>query len=356
MDVISLNYQGQGIRQDPEFEGTNRIRTTPQYDAFREKYPDKVVLSSETAHAVSSRGIFLFPVSQKISAPVRDGKGGDSKIRQVSAYELYSADYGSSADKVFASIDQHPFAAGEFVWTGWDYLGEPTPYYESRSSYSGVIDLAGFKKERFYLYQSQWLPEKPIVHILPHWNWPDRVGEITPIHIFTSGDEAELFINSKSYGKKKKGQYEYRLRWDDVKYETGEVKVVAYKNGERWAEDIVKTTDEPDGLVASTDRNEIKADGKDLSFITVKVIDKNGLTVPTATDYIRFEIEGPGEIVATDNGDPTDFVPFPSHERKAFSGLALVIVRSKAGDSGTITVTAKSPELKEAQVVVKSHN
>jgi beta-galactosidase len=162
-----------------------------------------------------------------------------------------------------------------------------------------------------------------------------------------------LFLNGKSLGRKKKGQYEYRLRWDDVKYQPGELKVVAYKNGKKWAEDVVKTTDEPALLTASVDRSEIRADGKDLAFITVRVTDESGLTVPRANDPIKFEIEGPGEIVATDNGDPTNFVPFPSHEREAFSGLALVIVRSKPGGAGSMTVTAKSPGLKEARVVVK---
>jgi beta-galactosidase len=352
-DVISLNYQGQGIRQDPEFEGTDRIRTSPMYTPFHDKFPGKVTLSSETAHAMSSRGIYLFPVVQKISDIVRDGRGGDSKICHVSAYELHSTDYGSSADKVFRSIEQNPFVAGEFVWTGWDYLGEPTPYYSSRSSYGGIIDLAGFKKNRFYLYQAHWRPELPMAHILPHWNWPERVGEVTPVHVFTSGDEAELFLNGKSLGRKKKGQYEYRLRWDDVKYQPGELKIVAYKNGKKWAEDVVKTTGKPALLAVSADRSEIRADGKDLAFITVRVTDKNGLTVPTANNPIKFEIEGNGEIVATDNGDPTNFVPFPSHEREAFNGLALVIVRLKPNTSGSITVTAKSPGLTEARVVVK---
>jgi beta-galactosidase len=204
MDVISLNYQGEGIRQDPEFEGTNRIRTSPQYDEFHKKFPNKVILSSETASAFSSRGIYLFPVTEKISDIVRDGRGGDTRIHQVSSYELYAVDFGSSVDKVFGTIDQHPFVAGEFVWNGFDYLGEPTPYYEARSSYSGIIDLAGFKKDRFYLYQSHWRADLPMAHILPHWNWPDRIGQVTPVHVFTSGDEAELFLNGKSLGKKKK--------------------------------------------------------------------------------------------------------------------------------------------------------
>ena len=353
-DVISLNYQGEGIRNTPEFEGTDRIRTSPQYPAFHVKFPDKVILSSETASVLSSRGVYLFPVTKELSAPVRDGRGGDSKIRQVSAYELHTADFGSSPDKVFGFIERNSFVAGEFVWTGWDYLGEPTPYYDSRSSYSGIIDLAGFKKDRFYIYQAHWRPELPMAHILPHWNWPERVGEITPVHVFTSGDEAELFLNGNSLGRKKKSQYEYRLRWDDVKYEPGELKVVSYKNGEKWAEDEVTTTDAATRLEASADRSEILADGKDLAFITVRVTDSKGLTIPTARNLIKFEIEGSGEIIATDNGDPTNFVPFPSHEREAFNGLALVIVRSKPGESGSITITVKSPGLEETQSVIKS--
>jgi beta-galactosidase len=354
LDVISLNYQGEGIRQSPEFEGTDRIRTAPQYPGFHTAYPDKVILSSETASAISSRGIYLFPVSPEISAPLREGRGGDAGIRQVSAYELHAVDFGSTVDKVFASLARHPFVAGEFVWNGWDYLGEPTPYYESRSSYSGIIDLAGFKKERFYLYQAHWRPELPLAHILPHWNWPERTGQITPVHLFTSGDEAELFLNGKSLGRKHKGPYEYRLRWDEVKYEPGELRVVAYKNGRRWAEERVRTTGEPARLVASADQTKILADGKDLTFITVRVTDAKGLTAPRAGNPITFTLTGPGEIVATDNGDPTDLVPFPSPERKAFNGVALVIVRSKMQQPGVIEVTAKSPGLRTARVVIKS--
>ncbi|MCX6334129.1 MAG: DUF4982 domain-containing protein [Bacteroidia bacterium] len=354
MDVISLNYQGEGIRNSAEFEGTNRIRTSPQYPVFHVKFPGKVILSSETASAFSSRGIYLFPVSKEISEPVRDGRGGDSKIRQVSSYELHAVDFGSSADKVFGSLERNPFVAGEFVWTGWDYLGEPTPYSQSRSSYTGIIDLAGFKKDRFYIYQAKWRPELPMAHILPHWNWPERIGETTPVHVFTSGDEAELFLNGESLGRGEKGQYEYRLRWDDVKYEPGQLKVVAYKNGRKWAEDLVETTGEPVRLEAQADRRTIKSDGKDIAFITIQIVDRKKRLVPRSDNLIEFSIEGPGEIVATDNGDPTDMVAFPSHNRKAFNGLALVIVRSDAGETGKIMVKAKSPGLEDATVEVTS--
>ena len=345
LDVVSLNYQGEGIRDTPEFAGTDRIRTPPQYPAFHAKLPNKLILSSETASVLSSRGVYLFPVSKEISGPVRDGRGGDSGIRHVSAYELHAVDFGSTADRVFASLDRHPFVAGEFVWTGFDYLGEPTPYYSSRSSYSGIIDLAGFRKDRFYLYQSRWRPELPLVHILPHWTWPERVGEITPVHVFTSGDEAELFINDKSQGRRKKAPYEYRLRWDDVIYEPGEVRVVAYKQGKEWSTSVVKTAGAPAGLEMTPDRANIWTDGGDLSLVTVRIVDQNGLTAPRANNRVKFTIEGPGEIVATDNGDPTSFESFRSPGRAAFNGLCLVVVRGKPDGAGAITLSAESPAL-----------
>ncbi len=354
VDVIGLNYRGEGIRDTPEFAGTDRIHTHPQYDAYHTKFPDKLILSTETASAFSSRGIYLFPVSREISSPVRDGRGGDSKIHQVSAYELYAVDFGSSADKVFASLERHPFVAGEFVWCGWDYLGEPTPYDSSRSSYAGIIDLAGFKKDRFYLYQAHWRPDFPMAHILPHWTWPERVGQVTPVHVFTSGDEGELFLNGKSLGRKKIGPYEYRLRWDDVVYQPGTLKVITYKNGKPWATDAMKTAGNPVGLKLEPDRSTIGADGKDLSFVTVTVTDKNGLTVPRADDRIHFDLKGPGEIVATDNGDPTSFESFQSPDRKAFNGLCLVIVRGKPGQPGKIELVAKADGLKVGTVSIKT--
>jgi beta-galactosidase len=268
---------------------------------------------------------------------------------------LYCVDFGSSPDRVFRSLDQHPFVAGEFVWTGFDYIGEPTPYYNARSSYNGIIDLAGFKKDRFYLYQARWRPELPMVHILPHWNWPERIGEITPVHVFTSGDEVELFLNGESLGKKKKGEYEYRLRWDSVKYQPGELKAVAYKDGEPWAEKVLSTAGDAEKLLLFADRNSIKADGYDLSFITVQISDSDRQLVPRSSNEIKFSIEGPGEIVATDNGDQTDMVAFPSHSRKAFSGLALVIVRSLPNEQGDILLSASTDDLESAEIKITTN-
>jgi beta-galactosidase len=361
-DVISLNYQGEGIRDAPAYSGLRGIRTSPLYPAFHEAFPDKVIVSSENAAALSSRGTYLFPVTDGISAPVKDGLGGDPKNRYVSAYELYTADFGSSVDKVFASLDKHPYVAGGFVWSGWDYLGEPTPYYSSRSSYFGIIDLAGFKKDRFFLYQSRWRPDFPMAHILPHWTWPERVGQITPVHVFTSGDEAELFLNGRSLGRKKKifdtpsqetnGQPAYRIRWDNVIYEPGELKVVAYKHGKEWATDIVRTAGNASKMNLKPNRATISADGRDLSFVTLTVQDSNGIKVPRANNLIRFSVSGSGEIVATDNGGPTDFNIFSSHDRKAFNGLAIVIVKAKRGQTGPVVITAESDSLNAATCTV----
>jgi beta-galactosidase len=354
LDLICLNYQGEGIRDAPAYAHLKGIRTSPLYPTFHSKFPNKMIVSSETASALSSRGTYIFPVYNGISAPVSDSTGGDPTNKFVSAYELYTAAFGASPDKVFSSQDKHPYVAGEFVWSGWDYLGEPTPYYQSRSSYSGIIDLAGFKKDRFYLYQARWRPDLPMAHMLPHWTWPGRTGQITPVHVFTSGDEAELFLNNRSLGRKKKGQYEYRLRWDSVIFEPGTLRVVAYKNGKPWATDTVQTAGVAAKLQLQADRSLIRANGTDLSFITLKITDAHGVLAPEASDLISFSMSGPGEIVATDNGDAANLDPFPSAARNAFKGLALVIVRAKKGTPGAITITASAKGLTSAKTIIKT--
>lgn len=356
-DIISLNYQGEGIRDAPAYAHLRGIKTSPLYPAFQQKFPGKLIVSSETASALSTRGTYLFPVTNDISAPVSDSTGGDSKRQFVSAYDLYTAAFGASPDKVFTSQDKHPYVAGEFVWSGWDYLGEPTPYYTARSSYCGIIDLAGFKKDRFYLYQSRWRPDLPMAHILPHWTWPDRIGKITPVHVYSSGDEAELFLNNKSLGRKKKSPYEYRFRWDDVVYEPGELRVVTYKKGRQWATDMVKTTGKAARLELKADKNTINANGEDLCFVTIRVTDNKGITAPEAANRIKFTVAGPGEIVATDNGDPSDLSSFKSTERDAFNGFAIVIIRSKSKKAGTIKITAESVGLaRETLTIINNMN
>ncbi|HWD17826.1 MAG TPA: beta-galactosidase GalB [Verrucomicrobiae bacterium] len=342
LDAIGLNYQGAGIRGSPG-----------QYAAFHEHFPHKFIFGSETASALSSRGVYVFPVAPGVSFAAAPAAGEDVAARQVSAYELYAAPFGASADKVFAS--QSPsYVGGEFVWTGWDYLGEPTPFDSSRSSYSGIIDLAGFKKDRYYLYQSHWRPDFPMAHILPHWTWPERVGKITPVHVFTSGDEAELFLNGRSLGRKKKGPSDYRLRWDDIIYEPGALKVVAYKNGARWATDAVATAGDPARLRLTADRATFQADGRDLSFVTLTVNDARGALAPRAASRIFFDLTGPGEIVATDNGDATDLEPFPAHDRLAFNGKCLVIIQGRAGQAGRIHLTARAAGLQDDTITLST--
>ncbi|HJZ68853.1 MAG TPA: glycoside hydrolase family 2 TIM barrel-domain containing protein, partial [Blastocatellia bacterium] len=347
-----------------------------EYGKFREKNPGKSLFASETASCVSSRGEYFFPVV--------DDKAQGRADFQVSSYDLYAPRWAWPPDVEFKGLDEFPFTAGEFVWTGFDYLGEPTPYggdsasmlnftdpaeqaraaaelkssgkirVPSRSSYFGIVDLCGFKKDRFYIYQARWRPDLPMAHILPHWNWPERAGQITPVHVYTSGDEAELFLNGKSLGRKQKGQYQYRLRWDDVKYEPGELRVVAYKNGKRWSEDVVKTAGLAAKVMLKADRARLKADGQDLSFVTVSIADKNGLTVPRSKNRICFEISGPGEIIAVDNGDATSLESFQSKERNAYNGLCLVIVRARAAQSGQIKLRAHSEGLAGAEISIAS--
>jgi beta-galactosidase len=307
----------------------------------------KPFLSSESSSCISSRGEYFFPVK----------RGRDSEVDfQVSSYDVDSPGWGCTPDAEFAALERNPAFAGEFVWTGFDYLGEPTPYGKarSRSSYFGIVDLCGFKKDRFYLYQAHWRCDLPMAHILPHWNWPDRAGKVTPVHVYTSGDEAELLLNGKSLGRKKKGQFEYRLRWDDAVYQAGELKVIAYKNGKKWAEDTVKTTGEPARLLLSADPAQIPGDGEGLSYITVAIADKDALTVPRANNLVKFEIEGPGEIVAVGSGDATSHEPFIAKQRKAYNGLCLVIVRAKRGSHGTIKLRAASDGLAPAEISVSA--
>jgi len=332
--------------------------------------------SSESASTVSSRGEYFFPIVQGDLNNNLPGKG----IFQVTSYDVAYPGWASTPDQQFILLDKFPAVYGEFVWTGFDYIGEPTPYggdltgvppssrrYEqtkkmleengvsevpSRSSYFGILDLAGFKKDRFYLYQSRWRPELPMAHILPHWNWPERKGQVTPVHVYTSGDEAELFLNGKSLGRKKKGEYEYRLKWDDVVYQPGELKVIAYKDGVKWAEDAMITTGKSSMLSISADRPSVSPDGNDLIYITVRIVDKNGLLVPKSSNLVNFSITGPGKIVAVDNGDATSHDPFQASYRKAYNGMALVIVAAVKGASGSFTVNTISKGLKGASVEI----
>jgi beta-galactosidase len=320
------------------------------YTKFRDANPTKPLYGSETASCVSTNGEYFYPVS--------DDKSKGAMNSQVSSYDLSAPPWATIPDVEFAGEDKNPSVAGEFVWTGFDYLGEPTPYGEdtsqSRSSYFGILDLCGFKKDRFYLYQARWRPDFPMAHILPHWNWPDRIGKVTPVHVYTSGDEAELFLNGESLGRQKKGPFQYRLRWDSVKYMPGELKVIAYKDGKKWAEDVKKTTGQAAKVGLTLDQTSIRSDGKDLVFVTVETLDKDGLRNPLSRNVVRFRVSGPGLIVAVGNSDPTDHDSFQSDRCKAFGGRCLLIIRSVEGKTGEIRLEAESDGLIAGNVVFSS--
>jgi len=349
-----------------------------RYAAFRQAFPSIPLFGSETASTISSRGEYFFPLSDNKLDPVMRTNF------QVSSYDLTATAWACTPEAEWRAADAVPGYAGEFVWTGWDYLGEPTPYNDdatnllnfsnpqdaarmakqlqelgkipvpSRSSYFGIVDLAGIPKDRYYLYQSRWRPDFPMAHLLPHWTWPERVGLVTPVHVYTSGDEAELFLNGQSLGRRKKGPGDYRLRWDDVKYEPGELRVVAYRQGQRWAEDVMRTATAPAKLALEPDRSMLRTDGTDLSFVSVAITDASGTLVPRANNTVQMMVEGPGDIIATDNGDPTSFASFQSPNRRAFNGRAMVIIRRKAGQNGTITVRGESDGLSAAACKIES--
>ncbi|MFY0625766.1 MAG: DUF4982 domain-containing protein [Reichenbachiella sp.] len=337
-----------------------------QYAQIKKDNPDMIIYGSETSSLTSSRGKYHLPIR------------GDfyRETGHVSSYDvIYGPPWAYPPDAEFEVQEANTFSLGEFIWTGFDYLGEPTPYsgrdnmtngywnddWPSRSSYFAPVDLCGFPKDRYYLYQSQWTSE-PMVHVLPHWNWEDKEGENIPVFAYTNAEEVELFVNDKSYGKKVKGkdltpipaeyhdfekgifESKYRLSWD-VKYEPGELKVVAYDKGKAVANKTIKTAGKPYQIKLSPDRSTIKGDGKDLSFITIRVEDENGNLCPNADNLIEFDVSDGGEIAAVGNGNQRSLESFQDAKRKAFSGMCLLIVKGNK-DSREITIKAKSEGLK----------
>ncbi|MFD2164402.1 DUF4982 domain-containing protein [Paradesertivirga mongoliensis] len=334
LDVPGLNY-----------------RTHLYEDAYKQ-FPQGFILGSETASTVSSRGVYKFPVVKGINKTYPD--------QQSSSYDLEYCSWSNLPEDDFILQDTKPWVIGEFVWTGFDYLGEPTPYNKlpSRSSYFGMVDLAGIPKDRYYLYRSRWNTTDNTLHILPHWNWPGREGQTTPVFVYTNFDSAELFINGKSMGVRKKNdsspQSRYRLMWMDVKYEPGTVKVVAYdKNGKAAAEQSVVTPGKPHRLVLEPDRTQISADGKDISFVTVSVVDEKGNPCPTVNEQLSFKVSGSGKFRAACNGDATSLEQFHLPTMKLFSGKLVVLVQADT-KPGDIKLTVEGKGLKEGEVKLVS--
>ncbi len=333
------------------------------YHSGIKRLPQGFLLGSETASTVSSRGVYKFPVKvmHNNNSPYPDG--------QCSSYDTEYCPWSNLPDDDWVMQDDNSWVIGEFVWTGYDYLGEPTPYdtyWPSRSSYFGICDLAGLPKDRYYLYRARWNRHQHTTHLLPHWNWQGREGQVTPVYCYTDGVEGELFVNGKSQGRVRKDCTSrldrYRLRWNDVKYEPGEIRVVTYNEyGDKVGEDVRRTAGEPakislaaecpDNADAGTSclaegragqhGGSLKADGKDLAFITVSMLDADGNECPLADDELTFEVSGAGSFKAACNGDATSLEPFTQPKMKLFSGKLVLIVQS-ARHAGDITVKVKS--------------
>lgn len=365
------------------------------YSLFRRVHPDMPYYGSETCSCVGTRDTYNFPLDWSVG-------GGYFKPgfvpHQVSAYGLASTHWGNCPDIEMHAHTLAPDIAGEYVWTGFDYLGEPTPYNQdatiennikhlpaaereaimreyaamgsraiSRSSYFGIIDLAGFPKDIYYLYQSQWNPEVPQAHILPHWNWRGHEGRTTPVMVFTSGDEAELFVNGRSQGVRRRGdgptftqkdrslvvsRNQYRFTWENVVYEPGVVEVVVRKNGQPWATARRVTAGDAAAVKAEVDRDTIVADGHDLAFISLTLTDAEGNVMPIDSRKVSFSIEGPAVLAGFCNGDPTDWTCMQDTNQRFFNGRLLAVVRSKPGETGTATITVKPEGLPEIKVPV----
>ena len=336
LDIPGFNYK-------PQF-----------YDECHQRLPQGLILGSETASTVSSRGVYHFPVVWGEHHTVTHPD------HQSNSYDNEACSWSNTPDYDFARDDDNEWVIGQFVWTGFDYLGEPSPYdtdaWPNHSSVFGIIDLASLPKDRYYLYRSVWNKKSPTLHILPHWNWKGREGEITPVFVYTSYPKAELFINGKSCGMREKNDStlmnRYRLMWNEIKYEPGEVKVVAYdSNGYAAMEKTIKTTGKPHHLVASVNHNTLKADGEDLAYITVQVADKDGNIVPTDNRLVKFKVTGAGKFRATANGDPTCLYSFQGEEMPLFSGALTAIVQA-ANESGTIEFTATAKGVKPCKLLI----
>ncbi len=349
MDIAGFNYRSHKYQQNYK------------------KLPQRLLLGSETTSGLSSRGVYKFPVVRKRMAKYPD--------HQASSYDVEHVAWGCLADDDFIQYEMLPYCMGEFVWTGFDYLGEPTPYYSdwpSHSSLFGIIDLAGIPKDRYYLYRSYWNTTDTTLHVLPHWTWNGHEGDTVPVFVYTSYPSAELFVNGKSQGVQTKvlemdldssgtqtalnslvRQRRYRLMWMDVKYEPGTIRVVAYdKNGKAVDETEVHTAGKPHHIELTADRTTLKSNGKDLSFINVCVVDENGNLCPDDSRQIKFKVTGAGKYRAAANGNPTCLEQFHLPQMSLFSGQLTAIVQSDE-NAGTITFEASAKGVKKATLTLK---
>jgi beta-galactosidase len=324
------------------------------YDNAYEKLPQKLILGSETASTVSSRGVYHFPVIFRGQEQV------EHPDHQSNSYDNEACYWSNTPDIDFAMDDDKDWVIGQFVWTGFDYLGEPTPYdtdaWPNHSSVFGIIDLASLPKDRYYLYRSKWNESSPTLHVLPHWNWAGREGEVTPIFVYTSYPKAELFINGESQGIREKNDStytnRYRLMWNETRYTPGEVKVVAYDNNGNVADTkIVRTAGKAHHLVVTANHTTAAASDEELIYFTVQVADKDGNIVPTDNRIVNFKVDGVGSFEATANGDPTCIMPFQNPQMALFSGAATAIVRA-SNTPGNITLKVSAKGVRSASCTV----
>ena len=336
LDIVGINYNPKA------------------YAGYLKKYPDTIFHGSETASTVSSRGVYHFPAS-------RD-KRPFSPDYQVSSYDTDTPPWGQIPEEEFEVLDAHPEFLGEYVWTGYDYLGEPTPYNPgtpAKSSYFGIVDLAGFKKDRFYLYQTRWNPEAKTLHVLPHWNWEDRLGQNVPVYCYTNYPKAELFVNGKSMGVRQKNpnaedvRERYRIMWKDVVYQPGEIKVVAYDaDGAKADEKTVKTAGAAAGVKILPEGDGFISDKKDLIFAEIQVVDANGVPCPKAANFMFVDVSGAAKLKALCNGDPTDQTKFSSNYIRAFSGKLLAVLEP-TGEAGEAEIRVYGMSLKAQTLKIK---